>query len=182
MAPVDTSTLPRLLRDRLDGDDHIRRLEHSGPVASTGDRAAAFPAEEEAAYHAIRRGALFAVYHPSVVYNPDHPDERRPENHPHVLLLDGQVIGTVRIDFLDGKRAGLRIIAIRADLQRRGHGSQLLRFAEAVAREAGCSEVVLNANPDAVGFYTGNGYTPGPWMDSVPPSSGAVKMGKRIIR
>ena len=38
------------------------------------------------------------------------------ENHPHALLVNGEVIGTVRIDFFDAERADLRLIAIRGDI------------------------------------------------------------------
>ena len=57
--------------------------------------------EEWAAYHTIRRTALFEPYHPEIVYDPDHPDERAPGNHPLVLVKDGDVVGTIRIDLID---------------------------------------------------------------------------------
>jgi hypothetical protein len=80
-------------------------------------------AAQWAAYHAIRRDAIFAPLLPGQAYDESGPDEHRPGRLAHVLLHDGQVVGTVRIDLIDETQAGLRLIAIRSDLQRRGHGT-----------------------------------------------------------
>src|SRR5262245_16460821 len=82
------------------------------------------------AYHAIRREAIFAALLPGQAYDEDDADELRPSNLPHVLVCDGEIVGTVRIDLVDGTRAGLRLIGIRTDLQRQGHGAVLLKLAE----------------------------------------------------
>ena len=49
-----------------------------------------------AEYHVIRKRMLFdPIGRP---YDDNHPDECRDENHRRVLLLDDELIGTVRID------------------------------------------------------------------------------------
>jgi GNAT superfamily N-acetyltransferase len=60
----------------------------------------------------------------------------------------------VRIDF-DGAVTALRRDAIRADLQRRGHGRVLLELVERFALKAGCTRLVSFVAPDAVAFYQG---------------------------
>ncbi len=138
-------------------------------------------AQEWAAYHAIRREALFAALFPGVVYDEHAPDEQKPQNHPLVLVRDGAVIGTVRIDVLAPERAALRLIAIRRDLQRQGHGRALLRLAEERIRGLGCGEVVLNAYRDALGFYLANGYVAGDWPDCHAVPRDGVRVGKKLL-
>jgi GNAT superfamily N-acetyltransferase len=133
-----------------------------------------------AAYHDIRRAELFAVYRPDVAYDADHPDEHEPSNLPHVLDVDGAVIGTVRIDLMGAERAAFRLIAIRRGLQRRGHGGVLLRLAEALVGELGCSEVTINAIRPALPFYMRNGYRPGDWHDVETPHADTIRVGKRL--
>ena len=55
-------------------------------------------------------------------------------------------------------RVAFRLIAIRRDRQRRGHGTMLLRLAEERAISFGCQEVVLNAIKPALGFYRNVGF------------------------
>src|SRR2546430_16780903 len=86
--------------------------------------------QEWSVYHAIRRDAIFAALLPGQAYDEHDPDEFERGHLPHVLVRDGEVIGTVRIDFIGATQAGLRLIAIRRDLQRQGHGRVLLRPAE----------------------------------------------------
>ena len=122
---------------------------------------------EWAAYHRIRRTALFEPYHPEVVYDPKHPDEHAAGKHPLVLIKDGRVIGTIRIDDFDAERAAFRIIAIDRAHQGRGHGAALLRLAEDFARRLGRRRVVLHGNPPNVEFYLRNGYREAAWDDDV---------------
>jgi hypothetical protein len=63
------------------------------------------------AYHAIRRNAIFAPLLPRHAYDEHDPDEFKPGHLPHLLLRDGEIIGTVRIDLIDPTQAGLRRIA-----------------------------------------------------------------------
>jgi hypothetical protein len=73
-------------------------------------------AQDWIAYHAIRRDAIFAPLLPGQAYDESDPDEFRPGNLPHVLVRDGKIVGTVRIDLIDATQAGLRLIGIRNDL------------------------------------------------------------------
>ncbi len=88
-----------------------------------------------------------------------------PGNLPHLLICDGEIVGTVRIDLIDARQAGLRLIGIRADRQRRGHGAALLRLSEDAARGFGRTDVVINAHPTSLAFYLANGYAEGDWAD-----------------
>jgi N-acetylglutamate synthase-like GNAT family acetyltransferase len=132
------------------------------------------------AYHNIRRTELFAVHCPEVVYDSNHPDEHEPSNLPHVLELDGTIIGTIRIDLMGARCAAFRLIAIRKGLQRRGHGSRLLGLAEQLVSELGCAQVTIQSVKDAVPFYLRHGYTAGDWHDLVVPMSGTARLGKRL--
>ena len=132
-----------------------RRYELRGPAS---------PAEWDA-NHVIRQRALFEPYHPSVTYVRDHPDEGKPEHYPLVLIADGEVVGTLRIDLLDEARAALRLVAVHPERQRQGHGSALLRLAEDFVRRRGRRRVVVHGNPATIGFYIDNGYLERPWED-----------------
>jgi GNAT superfamily N-acetyltransferase len=133
-----------------------------------------------AAYHDIRRTELFARYRPELAYDAGHPDEREPSNLPHVLDLDGMVIGTVRIDLMGAKCAAFRLIAIRRTFQRQGHGAALLRLAESLVAELGGSQVTINSTRPALPFYVRNGYRPGDWHDVETRHADAVRVGKRL--
>jgi GNAT superfamily N-acetyltransferase len=137
-------------------------------------------AAEWAAYHAIRRDAIFAPLLPGQAYDESDPDEHRPGRLAHVLLHDGEVVGTVRIDLIDERQAGLRLIGIRQDLQRRGHGAVLLALAERAARAFGRADIVINAHPTSLKFYLANGYAEGDWRDASPVPAGLIRVGKRL--
>jgi GNAT superfamily N-acetyltransferase len=136
--------------------------------------------QEWAAYHAIRRDAIFAPLLPGQSYDENDADEFKSGNHPHVLRFDGDIVGTVRIDLIDGTQAGLRLIGIRNTSQRHGHGAALLRLAEQVALDSGRSEVVINAHPTSLTFYLANGYAEGDWRDAGPVHPSLVRVGKRV--
>jgi N-acetylglutamate synthase-like GNAT family acetyltransferase len=115
-------------------------------------------ASEWAAYHAIRRQVLFAARGQVGVYDENHPDETAPNNHPKILAYHGEAVGVVRVD-IDGKVATLRRVAIRADVQGRGHGRVLLQLAQQFAERAGCTRLASFVALDAVGFYQGFGFS-----------------------
>lgn len=137
-------------------------------------------AAEWAAYHDIRRVAIFERYLPGQTYDPEDADEFKELNFPHLLRHDEDAIGTLRIDVLGDARAAFRLIAIRPDLQGQGHGAALLRLAEERAAAFGCGEVVLNAIKPALGFYRKHGYEPGAWFDIEPERDHSVRIGKRL--
>ena len=114
---------------------------------------------EWAAYHDIRRRVLFELRGHVGVYDAQHPDERRPENHPLLLTHDGAPVGVIRVDLAPG-RAIFRRVAVREDVQRRGHGRVLLALAEAFVRGAGGTFIHIQSyvDPEAVGFYERCGF------------------------
>jgi GNAT superfamily N-acetyltransferase len=130
--------------------------------------------------HAIRRDAIFAPLLPEQAYDERDPDEFKPGNLPRVLIRDGEVVGTVRIDLIDDVRAGLRLIGIRRDLQRQGHGAVLLELAEQAAHSFGRAEVVINAHPTSLAFYLANGYREGPWRDKGPVPATLIRVGEQL--
>jgi GNAT superfamily N-acetyltransferase len=109
------------------------------------------------AFHDIRRMVLFEARGRFGVYDEAHLDDRAPGNYPKLLMFRGEPVGVVRID-IDGPTARLRRVAIRSDLQRRGHGRALLSLAEAFARRHGCQTLVSHVAPDAAGFYERCGF------------------------
>ena len=117
------------------------------------------PASDDdwAAYHAIRRHVLFELRGIGANYDANHPDEHRAGHHPFLFCDADEPIGTIRVDVSDGV-ATFRLVAIRADLQRRGHGGRLLEAAEAFARRQACSRIESHVFPGAVGFYERCGF------------------------
>jgi GNAT superfamily N-acetyltransferase len=117
------------------------------------------PASDDdwAAYHEIRRHVLFELRGRGSAYDANHPDDHRPGHYPLILWAADVAVGVVRID-VRGSVATLRRVAIRADLQRRGHGRRLLEEAERFARAHGCMRVESHVDPTAIGFYDRCGY------------------------
>jgi GNAT superfamily N-acetyltransferase len=123
---------------------------------------------EWARYHDIRKRCLFEKYNGKGTphyfeYDPNHPDESDPANHPLVFLADGQVIGTIRIDIKPDGRAIFRLVAIDDPWQGHGLGSAMLAMAEGFAADAGADTICLNSVPDAYRFYTRHGFVPQRW-------------------
>lgn len=126
------------------------------------------------AYHDIRRQVLFEARGQFGVYEEDRPDEQAPGNHPKLLLYRGEAIGVVRID-VDGATAICRRVAIRSDVQKRGHGRTLLALLEQFARDHGCEQLTSHVAPDAVGFYERFGF-----IVNGPSTSASIFMTKRL--
>jgi GNAT superfamily N-acetyltransferase len=135
---------------------------------------------EWAAYHAIRRDAIFASLLPGQPYDERDPDEFAPGHFPHVLVHNGEIVGTVRIDLIGENQAGLRLIGVRGDLQRQGHGRVLLQLAERAARALGRTEIIINAHQSSLAFYLANGYRKGEWDDGAPLRPTLIRVGKRL--
>lgn len=120
-------------------------------------------AAEWAAMHRIRRDVLFAPErHPGVVYNDAHPDDVAANHIKFLLLLDGEPIGTTRLD-PKGERAAVRLVAIVPDRQRQGHGSVMEQGLANHAVKLGITTLMLNSAPDAVGFYEKRGWQREVW-------------------
>lgn len=81
-----------------------------------------------------------------------------------MLCYDGWDIGVVRLDQRrPGGRGVVRLVAIRREVQRQGHGRIMATLVEARARMLGIRELLLNAAPDAVGFHSRTGWREGVW-------------------
>ena len=89
-----------------------------------------------------------------------------------VAELDGAVIGTVMAGY-DGHRGWLYTVATKPARQRTGVASALVREAERILRELGCTKVNLQiraGNAAVTGFYRHHGYG----------IEDMISMGKRI--
>src|SRR5438105_11438842 len=126
--------------------------------------------------------AIFAALLPHEPYDEHGSDEFAPGHFPYLLLRDGEVLGTVRIDLIDERAAGLRLIGIRPDVQRQGHGRTLLKLAEEAARALGRTEIVINAHPTSLEFYLAYGYREGECGDRCPLPSGPGREGNGRAR
>src|SRR5262249_47979178 len=114
-------------------------------------------------------------------YNCDHPDDRAPDNHFMGFWQDGELVGTLRVDFLCDEAAALRLVAVEPRLQQRGIGGKMIAGAERFISAAGSRRVVTNAAVEAAAFYSRLGYEERHWDD---PGEGAgeftVPMQKRL--
>ncbi|NEI15512.1 GNAT family N-acetyltransferase [Rhizobium leguminosarum] len=116
-------------------------------------------ADDQSAYHRLRRTVLFEA-RGQYDYVPDGPEEIKEQNLSLLFKLDGQAIGTVRLDQKPDGRAIVRLVAIAPDLQRRGHGTAVLERVERLALSLGIRDLLVHSAPDAVGFYQKFGFSP----------------------
>ena len=119
-------------------------------------------------YHEIRRIELFERYEPGTDYAALDLADDAPNHLGHVLLLDGEVVGTLRIDLIDHERAGFRLVAVKGAYKNRGFGAVMLARGEALVAAFGRGSIVVNASHPAANFYRRHGYTEGPWLDVRP--------------
>lgn len=139
-------------------------------------------AEDWMAMHRLRLDVLFPPErHPGFVYDDAHPDDAAANHLKFLLLLDGQPIGTARLD-LKGERAAVRLVAIAADRQRQGHGSVLEGLLTRHAYRLGITTLLVNSAPDAVGFYEKRGWQHEVWDpgELAGIASGCVQMVKYL--
>lgn len=117
--------------------------------------------EHWAAYHSLRRKLLFEAFGH---YDSNHPDDRKADNYPALLICDGLPVGAIRVDLVTEQGfAIMRTVAVASDKQRRGYGRIMLLLAEAYASKNGFTATVVFAAPAAIGFYTKCGYEPYTW-------------------
>jgi GNAT superfamily N-acetyltransferase len=124
---------------------------------------------ELAAMHDLRDRVLFKGRGRSG-YDRHHPDDQSPDNRFTGFRQDGELLGTLRVDFLDDETGALRLVAIEPRLQRRGIGRKMIVAAEQLISRAGRRHIVTNATIDAVQFYSRLGYEEVHWDD---PGEGA---------
>lgn len=86
-------------------------------------------------------------------------DELEDESH-HLIVVDEQkeVIGGGRLHFNNNREGQIRYMAVSNTIQRKGLGSAIVSELEAIAREKGIQEMVLNARENAISFYLSMGY------------------------
>ncbi|MDR3471556.1 MAG: GNAT family N-acetyltransferase [Devosia sp.] len=139
--------------------------------------------QEWQAMHDIRRAALFTEEaHPGVIYDENHPLDRHPGHQPFLLMLDDRPIGVVRLDDRGNGEGIVRLVAVRPELQGRGHGRELDRLVEVEARGRGMRRLMLNARNEAIGFYQRTGWRPEVWdaTELAGIASACVQMVKSI--
>lgn len=146
-----------LARARLDlgSGEMLDRL----PLISRYDLSLAESADDQSAYHWLRRTVLFEA-RGRFDYIADEPEEIKEQNLSLLFKLDGQAIGTVRLDQKAEAKAIVRLVAIAPDVQRRGHGTALLERVERLALSRGIRELLVHSAPEAVGFYRKLGFSP----------------------
>jgi GNAT superfamily N-acetyltransferase len=114
-------------------------------------------------------------------YDRYHPDDQSQDNHFMGFWQDGELLGTLRVNFLDDETGALRLVAIEPRLQRRGIGRKMIVAAEQFISRAARRRIVTNAAIDAVQFYSRLGYEKAHWDD---PGEGAgepiVPMQKQL--
>jgi ribosomal protein S18 acetylase RimI-like enzyme len=86
--------------------------------------------------------------------------------------LEGRIVAACMAGY-EGHRGWINYLAVAPELQRCGHGRQMMAEAERVLREAGCPKINLQvraSNAAVVQFYRSLGFK----LDEV------VSMGKRL--
>jgi N-acetylglutamate synthase-like GNAT family acetyltransferase len=139
-------------------------------------------AKDWEAYHSIRRTELFEAKGRVGIYDPNRPEEQLPENLPLLLKYSGRAIGTTRLDLRSDGTAVIRLVAIFKNGQGKGHGRELARQVEMVARHHGVTKMLVNAAPEAVGYYQKLGYVREDWDPSELQgiSSTSIQMSKSL--
>ncbi|ARP99195.1 GNAT family N-acetyltransferase [Pseudorhodoplanes sinuspersici] len=132
-------------------------------------------------YHAIRRAELFEA-RSRRDYDSAHPDEIKPNHFRLLLKCNGIGVATTRFDLLGDGVAALRLVAVTRAEQRRGYGRVLADLIEALARQKGISKLVVNAAPDAIGYYERMGFVREAWdpAELVGISADSIQMAKYL--
>ena len=117
-------------------------------------------------FHAIRRVELFEARGRFGIYDDNHPHDYADFAHPFLLKRNGQALGTVRLDLFGGGRAAVRLVAITAAEQNRGHGRVMETLVTYEARALGVHTLLVNAVETALGFYEKTGWEAFEWDPS----------------
>jgi len=84
---------------------------------------------------------------------------------------DGRIIGCCVLTEESKDRVRLRQMAVKNNLQGKGVGQQIMRFAEILARDKGYRWLSMHARDSAIGFYEKQGYKvvgEGFWEVTIP--------------
>jgi GNAT superfamily N-acetyltransferase len=93
--------------------------------------------------------------------------ERSPDNHLIVAASGGQLVGVLQLTIIPyltyqgSKRALIEGVRVHREARGKGLGKQMLGWAIAMARDAGCHVVQLTTDkkrPQALAFYQGLGF------------------------
>jgi ribosomal protein S18 acetylase RimI-like enzyme len=87
--------------------------------------------------------------------------------------LGSRIVATVMAGF-DGHRGWVHLVAVSADCRHLGYGSRMMREAEMMLRQVGCTKINLQvraSNPGVVSFYEKLGYA----------IEERISMGKRLV-
>ena len=98
-------------------------------------------------YHAIRRDVLWEA-RGLTGYDDKRPEERLPNRYPLLLKLDNRAIGTTRLDDRGDDTGIVRLVAIRRDVQRQGHGRKLGAMVDEFAVKLGLHTLFVNAHAE----------------------------------
>lgn len=132
-------------------------------------------------YHNIREKVLFE--NKNRPYDRMHVDEHLPNNTPFLLKKDGLGIATTRLDLRpDTQAAIIRLVAVVESEQRKGYGRTLQEKIEEYAHSQGVKRLLVNAAPDAIGFYEKIGFVPESWdpEELTGISKDSVQLSKAI--
>ncbi len=138
--------------------------------------------EEWEDYHRIRRQELFEAKGRIGIYDQNRPEERAPGNYPLLLKIRGNGIGTTRLDVRPDGTAVIRLVAITKIGQGAGHGRVLANMVEDFARQKGVKKFLVNADPNAVGYYEKLGFEREDWDPSelVGISANSIQISKSL--
>lgn len=97
-----------------------------------------------------------------------------------IALLDGKVVGTVRVRFLENNLAKIERLAVLQEARGSGTGRALMEKALAFLTDQDVSEVVIHAQAYLNGFYESLGFVPeGERFEEAGIPH--VKMRKRLV-
>ncbi|MBT8195234.1 MAG: GNAT family N-acetyltransferase [Bacteroidia bacterium] len=75
-----------------------------------------------------------------------------------MAMINDSIAGVARLQFNSPNQAQLRYMAVSSNHQKNGIGSALLNRLEAIAKENGATELILQARDVALDFYKSNQY------------------------
>lgn len=78
----------------------------------------------------------------------------------HVLMTNekGEAIASGRLQLNNEDEGQIRSMAVRADMQGKGLGSQIIKYIEQKAKEKKLKQLILDSRINAVKFYEKHGY------------------------
>lgn len=128
--------------------------------------------------HEIREKVLFT----SGKYDRHHADDKNPNNHCFIFMVDNKSVGTVRLDFIEHDKAAVRLVAVLPESQGQKIGSAMLYAVENYAKQKGIITLVTNSAVNSKVFYEAIGYASEDWIDpGEGTSEPTIPMTKKLI-